>query len=261
MSSISQLVSWCNDNSGFLSLLLFLAALAYGWLSGGARALVNLLINKDKESRIDLLERNLQLKERMKGDFLKDNYFQECYECDISEKLKRPVDKFIEKEILIRDIKDDTYPNLLDRKGISPFFKLAPKDFYHNGLSLFGYPQQAVVDELGNWTLRWKNVPKGFVSITVHPIYYIPFSRIVNYDMDRNEYDDGPIVFCKFEGLQGGPYEKIEYEPITKDSPSYCRRLLQSKYFKDNAVGWFILRVKRLISKIAKEPAEKIRAY
>ncbi len=209
--------------------------------------MVNLIINKDKESRIELLERNLQLKEQMKKDFLKDSYFEECYKCDISELLSRPTDKFVEKEILICDIEDDTYPERPPKKGISPYFKLAPKDFYHNGFCFMNYQQRVVRDKYGNWTLSWKDTPKGFTSFDVNPLLYIPFSNIVNYDLDRNEYDDGPIIFCKFEGLSGGPYEKIEYQPIRS---SNWHVLPNGKRFKDSYFGWSVVRIKQLIENL-----------
>lgn len=44
MEEINKLIKWTNDNSGFLSVLLFLAAIVYGWGSG----LFNSLIKKPK---------------------------------------------------------------------------------------------------------------------------------------------------------------------------------------------------------------------
>jgi len=39
--ALSQLIKWCNENTGFLSLLIFIALLLFGWLSGIFRALRN----------------------------------------------------------------------------------------------------------------------------------------------------------------------------------------------------------------------------
>jgi hypothetical protein len=39
--ALSQLIKWCNENTGFLSLLIFIGFLLFGWLSGIFRALTN----------------------------------------------------------------------------------------------------------------------------------------------------------------------------------------------------------------------------
>lgn len=40
-NALSQLIKWCNENAGFLSLLIFFAVILFGWLTGIFRALMS----------------------------------------------------------------------------------------------------------------------------------------------------------------------------------------------------------------------------
>jgi len=252
--SFDEIIKWCNDNSGFLQVIIWGIPIIFLWIKGTFSSLANWLKNTDEESRITLLERNLKLKEKMRKDFLKPNYFQECYDCRLENSIREPTKKFISPEFLIRNIFDDTYPEWPDTKGISPHFILFPENFYYNGISFSTHGSSILVDEFGNWTIselpreKDKENHPEFTRRYSKILLYIPFSNIVTYDLEDNEYGHGPTIFCKFDGVSNSPYEKTEYQILNEDGmPDFARSLPQNKRFKNNFLGWKKVYFKRWI--------------
>jgi len=178
----------------------------------------------EKRERVATIGRNIRLKQRMRKDFIKPID-------DIHEVLKRPYKKFEHEEAIIHSINDTIYPGIdEDSVGISSWFKVAPYNFYHNGLEVILSQREAIFDEGGNWDIIGYEEPdrKGnYTKRYVWVIGRIPYENMIEYDLEGDEYYGIPHIYCDFKN-NGEPYEEIVYSILSRkqsDPNSYDRRL------------------------------------
>lgn len=112
-------------------------------------------------------------------------------------------------EAIIRNIKRfDSYPEINEKeKGISSWFKVEIKGLYHRGVEVF-IGIEAAAEVNGQWKLQ-DNKKRTEDSTNVFLVGHIPFDSIEYINWNGDQYYNFPHIFCKFNGLQGGPYEAI----------------------------------------------------
>ncbi|SDF09002.1 Restriction endonuclease [Halanaerobium congolense] len=102
-------------------------------------------LNFKKRNKIASIRRNINLKQKMKKDFLKKSIKPQ-------ETLYQPYKKFNYSEVLIRSIDDTSYPEVeKDNLGISSWFKVEIYNFYYNGLEVILNLKKCIIDENWNW--------------------------------------------------------------------------------------------------------------
>jgi hypothetical protein len=114
-------------------------------------------------------------------------------------------------EAIIRDVKRiDLYPHSDDqKKGISPWFKVALLGTYHRGLQV-GLRIVGLKYEQHEKAWRFCNYGHGEKpDINAYLVGLIPFERIVNIDWEGDEYDNVPHFYCHFTSKKKEPYEEI----------------------------------------------------
>lgn len=107
---------------------------------------------------------------------------------------------------IIRHIdRADNYPNVDNKKGVSPWFRLEVKGFYHKGIEVFiGFSSARVVNE--NWQFC-KSKDKN--AATVFIIGKIPFDLIETVDWSGDEYYAEPHIYLHYNRKRKEPYEQI----------------------------------------------------
>ena len=172
---------------------------------------------KERSNRISTVRRKISLKHKMEKDFLlslkewQDKYREKYAGEDWrTYRLKNPHTKFISSNILIRSIDDTAYPDVdksLPRRH-DGFVKAGIFDFYHNGLAVYTFPywQDIIV--------RRQRGGEGegflFQPVRAAVLGHIPFSNIIDYDIDGDGYYTYPHVFCDYaNGVD--PFECIRY--------------------------------------------------
>ncbi len=169
-------------------------------------------LNHQERKKEESIRRNLRLKKNLKKDLTK----------PINTSKKWFVnDKFIYDEIIIHSIDDTSYPNSDSFEyGISSWFKTYPYDFYYNGLEVILGVEYAEVVEDGRIRLleynKYAEIKNNQNVIRVYRIGRIPFSMIVDYDPDGDEYYNCLHLYCNY-GFNSSPYEKIIYRVILEE--------------------------------------------
>lgn len=167
-----------------------------------------------RREKIATIRRNIKMKQRMRKDFISRSF-------DPNETIKRPYKKFKYSEVLIRSIDDNLYPEVDENHiGISPWFKVELYNFYHNGIEVILRVVPGIFDKNGNWDVIHNAKPevkKGYSEENLFMIGRIPYENIIDYDLEGDEYDDFPHIYCDFKN-NGEPYEEIVYSTISKSS-------------------------------------------
>ena len=110
----------------------------------------------------------------------------------------------------------DLYPEAdEDGKGISPWFKVEVKGFYHRGVEVFlSMPNSIKLLASGGWTFCHYDDPGAVIAF---PVGRIPFDLIEHVDWEGDEYYPDPHIYCQFK--DGEPYETVVfYRKFSKDS-------------------------------------------
>ena len=156
-------------------------------------------MSDDRNNRIGSIRRNVALKKRMQRDFKKEKYTDDEIKAIRSGDYFR---KFKHSCVLVRSIYDKSYPDnsLLDEPGTG-HFRAEVFNWYHNGLMVRcnPYAVQAKV--------RYADSVKEQKLETVG---CIPYENIIEYDMDGDEFNNYPHLYCDFMGTDN-PFEAIKY--------------------------------------------------
>lgn len=119
----------------------------------------------------------------------------------------------LRQDVIVRDVRRlDDYPDSVDRKGISPWFRVALVGQYHRGielgLSLHSLAFEKNEGPSGAWRLADPNADTD--TITAYLIGYVRYDEIEQVDWNGDEYYNFPHIFCHFS-RGGQPYEKIAF--------------------------------------------------
>lgn len=170
-------------------------------------------MNQEERKKEESIRRNIKLKKNMLKDFTQP--------IDFKKRNWTSTDKFKDSNFIIHSIDDTFYPNFDIREyTISTWFKVEPFDFYYNGIEIIlsiEYAELLESDECKILTYEeYKNKENSPDIIKVFKIGRIPFSMIVDYDIDGDEYYPYPHIYCNF-GFNGQPYESFIYRVIIED--------------------------------------------
>lgn len=170
---------------------------------------INLI--SERKARTQSIRRNIALKKRMKNDFLKQSGCRD--KAELEARHREPWRKFNHSEVLIRSIYDKAYPdeNTLLNNDFTGYYKAEVYDFYHNGLMVRACPY---VKNIKYKQMEYDSEEYEIIDLSVEVLGCIPFENIIEYDIDGDEYNMYPHLFCDFINVSD-PYEKIVY--ITQD--------------------------------------------
>ncbi len=131
--------------------------------------------------------------------------------------------KFKHTEVLIRSIYDKSYPERSpEHQG---FYKTEVYNWYHNGLEVRtgSYVRTGKIKTPKPGKSIHSDNPDDFVvqETEVEEFGRIPFENIIEIDMEGDEYNRMPHLYCDFP-CGSDPYESIGYKyrdgyPINRD--------------------------------------------
>ncbi len=167
----------------------------------------------ERKNNISKVKQALRMKKKFEKDFLRKDMDYDS----IMTSIFVPHIKFLEGEIIIRNIENDTYPELdkPDSLTISNWFKAELYNVYHNGIEIYLSGESDLIYDIeGNWDIvtRRQNIERdiNYKRIPIRAVGRISFSNIIEYDFGGDESSPMPHLFCKFDN-DNTPYESIEY--------------------------------------------------
>lgn len=134
------------------------------------------------------------------------------------EEIRKNFHEKLRSDVVIRDVKRvDSYPDIEEKKGISPWFRVGLLDIYHRGI-LVGLRWTSLI-ELPDGTWRAKDHKKDGQGEGIKVILagQIPFEGIESVDFDGDEYYYFPHIFCHFI-YKGEPYETMAFYAKNQNS-------------------------------------------
>jgi hypothetical protein len=155
--------------------------------------------------------------------------FEDEIRTDFNEKLRT--------DVIIRDVaRYDQYPDAIEQKrGISPWFRLALLDTYHDGILV--WLRWDMLIQTGKDMYRNADYAvERAESFKVVLAGKIPFYLIENVDFDGDEYYYYPHIFCHF-AIDKMPYESLSYyKEIERDGfpPFYTHIASQDAVKREN---------------------------
>lgn len=145
--------------------------------------------------------------------------------------------KKLRTDVIIRDVaRYDQYPNASKRKrGISPWFRLALLDTYHDGILV--WLQWDMLIQTGPDAFRNANwATEESEGLKVALAGKIPFYLIESVDFDGDDYYYYPHIFCHF-AIKKMPYESLDYyKEVERDGfpPFYTHIASQEDVRREN---------------------------
>jgi hypothetical protein len=123
----------------------------------------------------------------------------------------------LRSDVIVRDMRRfDNYPDAMETKGISPWFRVGLIDTYHRGI-LVGLNWGTLTrgDDGEQW--RFTNyAKKESGDIKVILVGSIPYENIENVDWTGDEYYAYPHIYCYFAHKKE-PYERLTF--CAKNTP------------------------------------------
>jgi hypothetical protein len=152
-------------------------------------------LSQDRKNKIEMVKRNIYLKERMRRDFIKQSVKMDTQL--FFERQKNPSLRFNYSEVILRSIDDTRYPEFES----AVYCKCELFDFYYGGIKLFISP-------------GWRNLKiqqdDSVLETKAITVGFLPFTNIIDYDLIGDEYYSMPHIFCDYVN-KNNPYEKIGY--------------------------------------------------
>lgn len=164
-----------------------------------------------KVSEKEFLRRKKLERELMK-ELLIDDYWN-LFDREELEKL--PIQKFKDSRFILRSISDETYPNVDENSNWSRTFMY---DFYEKGILIWldaHFGTEVLINESDEWYIldfrkKNKELNKGFQRVKIRILGELPFKNIVHWE-DGDAYYNDYHLFCKYNGVDNSPFEKISY--------------------------------------------------
>ena len=206
--SIKSFPGWLAIPGG----LLMLSGIALNWVldaGGKVKDWIELLEKKGAISREDELQRNLNLKRRIKMDFSDWlNYF--------------PENRKRNSKMILRAFDSKQYPNsnTPDKFGEYSWFSAEIKSLYHNGIEFIYGIDELVIFEDNKWDFSKNANGEYREKINAFRVGQINFSDIVDYDLKGDDRYRSPHFFCKFK-YKGLPFESTYFVRVDEKPPYY----------------------------------------
>jgi hypothetical protein len=165
---------------------------------------------KRTRRNVRTLRRRIAIKRRLQKAFIKP-----VGERD--EVLVQPYDKLRYPKIVIRSIDDHSYPSADHRLGhIRGWMEAGTYDFYYDGLEVILGTTFVLLDDAGAWSpvsLRQSFDATRYRRVRAFEVGRVPFTNVVTFDVDGDEYHAEPHVFCAFANA-GLPFADYRYYAV-----------------------------------------------
>lgn len=127
--------------------------------------------------------------------------------------------------MLLRKYDDVSYPNFNEPNEFNEYnwFKAELHRSYHKGLEFIIGTHDILILSENRWRFL-KHGEKHSDSLRVYTIGKINYTEIIDYDINGDEYDVCPHIFCNFIH-KGTPFEQIYYEDVKR---------VYNKFYKEN---------------------------
>jgi hypothetical protein len=114
-------------------------------------------------------------------------------------------------DVIIRHVRRmDRYPESIEGKGISPWFRVGLVGTYHKGIQVALGIHSLVWEESENSWRLGELLGDENVSVDGYLIGYIPYDVIDHVDLTGDEYYSYPHIYCNFS-FKGQPYERLAF--------------------------------------------------
>jgi len=128
-----------------------------------------------------------------------------------------PFDKFRYSHVIVRSMRDELYPESAAVLGEpTGWYRLATYDALHDGLELLLGTEllrnEAVGTRRESKTPEEKNA-QTYTFSRVLRIGKLPYERILDFDVDGDEYYPLPHLYCDFSG-GNSLFTEIRYQPV-----------------------------------------------
>lgn len=206
--SVNSFPEWLAIPGGILMLL----GIAFNWalgLGGNIKGWIELLEGKGAVSREDELQRNLNLKRRIKEDF--------------SDWLNySPENRKRNSKMLLRAFDSKQYPNSNkpDKFGEYSWFKAEIRSLYPDGIEFIYGIDELVIFEEHKWDFSKNAKGEYLEKINAYRVGQINFSDIIDYDLEGDWHGHFPHFFCKFRH-RGLPFESTYFVRVDEKPPYY----------------------------------------
>lgn len=113
-------------------------------------------------------------------------------------------------DVIIRDLRRmDNYPDTIEGKGISSWFRIGLIGNYEKGIMLSCGIYELVYDEKEEVYHFPSKGERGNTKLTLTG--YVPYENIETVDWDGDQYYSYPHLYCYFEMKNKQPYEKLRF--------------------------------------------------
>ena len=115
----------------------------------------------------------------------------------------------LRKDVIIRHVNRlDDYPNSVETKGISAWFKVGLLDTYHQGIKVGLGWEGLIQEQYGLRKVNYKVGERGEFNAML--MAEIPYDFIESMNVDGDEYYYLPHIFCHF-ARKDEPYQRLFY--------------------------------------------------
>ena len=180
-------------------------------------------LNLVRNKRIETIKRRISMKRDFTNDFMNRNINRNNRSLGDTHKYSR---------LIIHSVDDTSYPNVdVDSFGISPWFTVEPFGFYNNGFEvIIGFKEALIYEDL-TWDIIDCDEQVDH-SQRIILIGRIPYSNVVAYDLEGDDYYGNPHIYCDF-ACNGEPYVEICYHPVDDWRFEVVKFLDVTKYIGD----------------------------
>jgi hypothetical protein len=113
----------------------------------------------------------------------------------------------LRSDVIVRDVRRlDSYPDIKETRGISPWFRVSLVDTYDRGI-LLGLRWEELIEERDGF--RYAGA-KGSGGIKVLLTGFVPYENVETVDWDGDSYYNYPHIYCYFDH-RGEPYERVMF--------------------------------------------------
>jgi len=211
---------WTQDPNGNYEPWLFLLGLIFTALEIFRRYEIHLIKREGKTfTSGELIKHSEELRKQFKDEIYKNTT------------------KELRKDVVVRHVnRMDSYPEVEETKGISPWFRAALLDTYHKGI-LVGLRFGSLMESPDGY--RFRNHKAGEDGdIRVCLVGKIPFEFIEGVNWDGDEYYSFPHIFCHFAN-KGEPYQELVFceEVDMGNGHSYYKEVSSYQDAENNSIG------------------------
>ncbi|MFS4493536.1 SMEK domain-containing protein [Maribacter sp. 2308TA10-17] len=174
---------------------------------------INKIANKPQSNKVSQSE--FLRRKKIKKEIVNEMLVEDWHKIDREELAKLPIHKFKDSRFILRSISDESYPNVDENAKWSRTFMY---DLYEKGILIWldaALGTEAMVNEKKEWYIldygdKNKKPGKGFYKVKIRILGELPYKNIIDWEDGDGYYNDYHL-FCKYDGVEDSPFEKILY--------------------------------------------------